>query len=395
MRHQKHSRVARSCRVLQDARGCIRFWISNEHRNPAERGGRVPPMIRPCFMTITVSQIAARLKGEVQGDGQVEIRGIAPADRAQAGDLTFAEKASYFAVAEKSQASAILVSGDLTSTTKTLIKVANPRVAVAKILPLFFPPEAELPGIHPSAVIAGSARVDPTAHVGPQCVLGDGVRVGARCVLLSGSQVRRDCVLGEEVVLHPNVVLYPRTQVGNRVIIHGGTVIGSDGYGYVFDEGRHLKMPQVGHVIIQDDVEIGANTAIDRGALGATIIGQGTKIDNLVHIAHNVTIGRHNLIMGQCGFAGSSTLGDYCVIASQSGVADHLNLGPQATVGAKSGVMRDIPPRGRVLGIPAQPDKQMKRQFIALQQLPELIRRMRATERELEELKAKLGMSDG
>ena len=344
-------------------------------------------------MTITVSQIAAQLQGEVRGDSSTVITGIAPADHARAGDLTFAEKESYFAAAEKSEASAILVSGDFTSASKVLIKVPNPRVAVAKILPLFFPPDEESPGIDASAVVAASAQVDPTAHVGAGCVIGERVKVGARCVLLSGSQVRRDCVLGEAVVLHPNVVLYPRTQVGNRVIIHAGTVIGSDGYGYVFDQGRHLKMPQVGQVIIHDDVEIGANTAIDRGALGPTVIGQGTKIDNLVHIAHNVTIGRHNLIMGQCGFAGSTKLGDYCVIASQSGVAGHLNLGPQATVGAKSGVMRDIPPQGTVLGIPAQPDKQMKRQFIAMQQLPELIRRMRAAERELEALKARIGIA--
>ncbi|MCL4180374.1 MAG: UDP-3-O-(3-hydroxymyristoyl)glucosamine N-acyltransferase [Verrucomicrobia bacterium] len=343
-------------------------------------------------MTMTVSQIAAQLQGEVLGDGTTAITGFASADHARPGDLTFAEKESYFATAEQSQASAILVSGNFVSAAKVLIKVPNTRVAVARVLSLFYPAEAEVPGIDPSAVVAATARVDPTAHVGPYCVIGEGVKVGARSALLGGCQVRRGCVLGEEVVLHPNVVLYPRTQVGNRVIIHAGTVIGSDGYGYVFDQGRHLKMPQVGQVIIHDDVEIGANTAIDRGAIGPTVIGQGTKIDNLVHIAHNVSIGRHNLIMGQCGFAGSTKLGDYCVIASQSGVAGHLSLGPQATVGAKSGVMRDIPPQGRVLGIPAQPDRQMKRQFIAMQQLPELIKRMRAAERELEELKARLAI---
>jgi UDP-3-O-[3-hydroxymyristoyl] glucosamine N-acyltransferase len=344
-------------------------------------------------MTITVSQIAAQLQGEVLGNPDTIITGFAPADRARPGDLTFAEQKDYFAAAEQSEASAILVSGDFASATKVLIKVPNARVAVARVLPLFFPPEIESPGIDPSAVVSASAQVDPTVHVGPNCVIGDGVKVGARCVLLGGSQVRRDCVLGEEVVLHPNVVLYPRTQVGNRVVIHAGTVIGSDGYGYVFDQGRHLKMPQLGQVILHDDVEIGANTAIDRGALGPTVIGQGTKIDNLVHIAHNVTVGRHNLIMGQCGFAGSTKLGDYCVIASQSGVAGHLNLGPQATVGAKSGVMRDIPPQGRVLGIPAQPDRQMKRQFIAMQQLPELLQRMRAAERELQDLRARVELA--
>jgi len=183
-------------------------------------------------------------------------------------------------------------------------------------------------------------------------------------------------------------VIYPRTRVGHRVTIHAGTVIGSDGYGYVFDQGRHLKMPQVGQVIIGNDVEIGANTAIDRGALGPTAIGDGTKIDNLVHIAHNVTVGRHCLIMGQVGFAGSTQLGDYGVIASQSGIAGHLNLGRQCIVGAKSGVMRDVPERQTVLGIPAAPDKEAKRQWVAVQMLPELIRRVRDLERELASLRS-------
>jgi UDP-3-O-[3-hydroxymyristoyl] glucosamine N-acyltransferase len=168
-------------------------------------------------------------------------------------------------------------------------------------------------------------------------------------------------------------------------------VIGSDGFGYVLDEGRHRKVLQLGNVIIHDDVEIGANTAIDRGTLGPTVIGEGTKIDNLVHIAHNVVIGRHCLVMGQAGFAGSTSLGDYVVVASQSGIADHLKLGNQVVVGAKSGVMRDVADGGRVLGIPATPDRQAKRQMIAMQQLPELLRRVRELERQVEELTAKCG----
>jgi len=337
-------------------------------------------------MKHTASDLAARLQGTVLGDGSLEITGFAPADRARPGDLTFAEKESYFQAAEKSQASAILVTGGFTSASKVLIQVPNARVAMARVLPLFFPPEEEPRGIHPSAVIADSARIDPSVRIGPQCVIGEHVTIGARCTLLGGNHVRRESTLGEDVVLHPNVVLYPKTRVGNRVIIHAGTVIGSD-----FDEGRHLKVLQCGNVIIQDDVEIGANTAIDRGALGPTVIGEGTKIDNLVHVAHNVSLGRHNLIMGQCGFAGSTQLDDYCVVASQSGIADHLKLGPQAVVGAKSGVMRDVPAKVTVLGIPAQPDKQFKRQVIAVQQLPELIRRVREVERQLQELKEKMG----
>ena len=339
-------------------------------------------------MSLTAAQIAEKLHGEIVGDGSVQLTGLAPADCARAGELTFAENASYFAAAEQSQAAAILVSGAFVSSRKVLIRVANARVALARVLPIFFPPEEHPRGIHPSAVIAESARVDPTAHIGPNCVLGARVRIGARSVLMGGNDLRADCQLGEDVCLYPNVALYRQTQLGHRVTIHAGTVIGSDGFGYVLDEGRHRKVLQLGKVIIHDDVEIGANTAIDRGTLGSTVIGEGTKIDNLVHVAHNVVIGRHCLIMGQVGFAGSTSLGDYVVVASQSGVADHLKIGNQVMIGAKSGVMRDVPDGGRMLGTPAAPDRQAKRQMIAMQQLPELLHRMRELEKQLQELKA-------
>jgi UDP-3-O-[3-hydroxymyristoyl] glucosamine N-acyltransferase len=337
-------------------------------------------------MSFTAAEIAEKLKGDVIGDGSIEITGLAPADCARAGELTFAENPAYFAIAEQSQAAAILVSGPSVSSKKVLIRVANPRVALARILPVFFPPEEHPRGIHPAAVIADSAHVDPAAHVGAGCVVGPRARLGPRSVLMGNNHLGADCDLGEDACLFPNVVLYRKTKIGRRVVIHAGTVIGSDGFGYVLDEGRHRKVLQLGNVIIGDDVEIGANAAIDRGALGATVIGEGTKIDNLVHIAHNVVIGRHCLIMGQVGFAGSTRLGDYVIIASQSGVADHLKLGNQVIVGAKSGVMRDVPEGGRVLGTPALPDRQAKRQVIAVQQLPELIHRMR----ELEELVGQL-----
>jgi UDP-3-O-[3-hydroxymyristoyl] glucosamine N-acyltransferase len=342
-------------------------------------------------MTITANQIAEQLRGEVLGDGSIQLTGFAPADCARAGDLTFADNEEYFLAAERSEATAILVSGDLKSAQKVLIRVPNARIAVARLLPLFFPPDEHAPGIHPTAVVAASAQIDPTAHIGPYCVIGDRVRIGARSALVGGNHIGRDCRIGESTCLFPNVTIYAKTQIGNRVSIHAGTVIGSDGYGYAFDEGQHCKVLQVGQVIIHDDVEIGANTAIDRAALGATVIGQGTKIDNLVHVAHNVMMGKHCLIMGQVGFAGSTQLGDYCVVASQSGIAGHLKLGKQVTVGAKSGVMRDIPDGGTVLGIPAAPDKQAKRQMIAVTQLPDLIRRTRELEKQLAELRAKVG----
>ncbi len=341
--------------------------------------------------SLTAAQVAEQLKGELFGDPNLLLTGVAPADTAGPGDLTFAEKESYFAAAEAGRAGAILVAGPFTSATKTVIRVANPRVALARILPCFFPADQPSPGVDATARIAATATVDPSAHVGPHCVVGDRARIGARAVLTGGNHVGADCVVGEDSRLFPNVVIYPECQVGRRVRIHAGTVIGADGYGYVFDEGRHRKVPQVGKVVIQDDVEIGANAAIDRAALGVTLIGAGTKIDNLVHVAHNVTLGRHCLIMGQVGFAGSTQLGDYCVIASQSGIAGHLKLGHQATVGAKSGVMRDVPDKGVVLGIPAAPDKQAKRQWIGIQQLPDLIHRLRELEKQVADLAAKVG----
>jgi UDP-3-O-[3-hydroxymyristoyl] glucosamine N-acyltransferase len=336
----------------------------------------------------TASHLAGLIGGEVMGDGAVVITGIAPADAASAGDLTFAEKPSYLAAAEASQASAILVPQGFESATKVLIRVKNARIAIAKVLPLFFPPETPAAGIHASAVVDPTAQIDATASVGPHCVIGAGVTLGKNTVLMGGNHIGRDSKLGDDVCLHPNVVLYARTQIGNRVTIHAGTTIGSDGYGYVFDQGQHRKMLQVGNVVIHDDVEIGSNTSIDRGALGATVIGQGTKIDNLVHVAHNVVMGRHCLIMGQVGFAGSTQLSDYVVIASQSGIAGHLKLGTQATIGAKSGVMRDIAPGETVLGYPAAPDKQAKRQWIAMSKLPDALRRLKTLEQRLNDGKA-------
>ena len=337
-------------------------------------------------MTLTLAEIATQLRGELIGDGSLQIIGVSSAERARAGDVTFAENEKYFAAAEKSSAAAVIVCEPFT-TSKALIRVPDVRVAIARVLPVFFPPDQYAGGIHPSAVIHETATIDPSAHVGPNCVIGARARVGAKNVLLGGNYIGADCQLGEEVWLYPHVILYARTQIGNRVAIHGGTVIGSDGYGYVFDQGRHRKVLQVGNVIIEDDVEIGANAAVDRAAFGSTVIGAGTKIDNLVHVAHNVVMGKHCLVMGQSGFAGSTTLGDYCVIASQSGIAGHLRLGRQATVGAKSGVMRDIADGETVLGIPAMPHKQTKRQWISVQQLPEMMRRLRDLEQQVQKLK--------
>ncbi len=332
-------------------------------------------------MAFTAADIAKQLDGELIGNGAVALTGFAPANNAKPGDLTFAENENYFAAAEQSAAAAVLVPPGFSSTKKVLIRVKNARVAFAKVLPLFFPEPKFAAGVHPSAVVAASAQIDPSAHIGPHCVVGENVRIAARVVLHGGNHVGADSRIGEDSWLFPNATLYTNTQVGARVRIHAGTVIGSDGFGYVLTEGSHLKVPQVGNVIIHDDVEIGSNTSIDRGALGPTVIGKGTKIDNLVQIAHNVVIGEHCIVIGQVGIAGSTKIGNYVTLAGQSGLAGHLKIGNNVIVMAQSGVMTNIPDDEHYLGSPAQSDRLVKRQFIAIQQLPDLIRRVRALER--------------
>jgi len=332
-------------------------------------------------MPFTTAEIAKLLNGEVLGDGNATLTGFAAAAAAKPGDLTFAETDGFFTAAENSAATAVIAGKNASSTKKIVIRVANPRIAFAKALAAFFPEPKFSAGIHPSAVVAASAQIDPTAHIGPHCVVGERVKLGANVVLQSGNAIGADSVLGDETNLFPNVTIYPRTQTGRRVRIHAGSVIGSDGYGYVLDGGFHRKVPQIGNVVIGDDVEIGANVTIDRGALGSTVIGRGTKIDNLVQIAHNVQIGEHCLIIAQVGISGSTRLGNYVILAGQSGVAGHLKIGNQVTVAAQSGVMHDIPDGGKWFGSPAQPDKQTKRQMIAIQLLPELLRRVAKLEK--------------
>lgn len=334
-------------------------------------------------MPFTAAEIAARLQGELLGDPTTVLNGFARADRAQAGDLTFAENEKYFELAERSAASAILVAGVFTSPTKVIIRVRNARVAFAKILPLFFPEPTFAPGVHPTALVAASAQIDPTAHLGPYCVIGEQVRVGARCVLEASDHVGDDCVLGEDTHLFPRVTLYRRTQLGARIRLHSGVVIGADGFGYAFDAGRHLKIPQIGNVIIQDDVEVGANSTIDRGALGSTVIGQGTKIDNLVQIGHNVVMGEHCICVAQVGVSGSCTLGSYVTLAGQAGLVGHLKIGSRVMIAGQSGVINNVADGERMFGAPARPERQMKRIIIAQDRLPELLKRVAKLERQL------------
>lgn len=342
-------------------------------------------------MAFTAGEIAEKLQGQVIGDPSVVLSGFAPASTAKAGDLTFAENATYLARAEQTPASAILVDGEYVSEKKVILRVPNARIAFARALELFFPEAKCGPGIHPTAVVDLTAVVDPTAHIGPHCVIGGQAHIGPGVVLHGGNHLGYQCQVAEGAHLFPNVILYPRTQIGRRVRIHAGTVIGSDGFGYVFDQGEHRKVPQAGNVIIHDDVEIGANVTIDRGTLGPTVIGKGSKIDNLVMIGHNVILGENCLLIAQVGVAGSTKLGNFVILAGQVGLAGHLKIGDRVTVAAQSGVMNDIGEGEKWMGSPARPDRQMKRQLVASHQLPDFIRRVQELERRVAELSGKSG----
>ena len=333
-------------------------------------------------MKFTVREIAEQVGGEVVGDGGIELAGFAQADAAKPGDLTFAENEKYFRLAEKSQASAILAPEEFDSEAKPVIRVTNARIAFARVLPLLFPQKEFAPGIHPSAVIAESAQVDNSAHIGPNCVIGENAVIGRQAILEANCIVGDQSSLGQAVRLFPNVTIYPQSRIGDRVRIHSGSVIGSDGYGYVFDRDHHRKIPQVGGVVIGDDVEIGANCTIDRGALGNTVIGEGTKIDNLVQIAHNVVIGNHCLLVAQNGIGGSTKVGEYTTLAGQVGVVGHIEIGPKSVVAAKAGVLNNLDGGKQYMGFPAIPDREAKRQIIALKKLPELIKRIKKLEQE-------------
>lgn len=332
------------------------------------------------FMELTAELIARQLNGEVLGDKRLVLTGFAPATTAKPGDLTFAENSSFFAKAEQSEASAILVDQEYTSERKTLIRVASSRIAFAQALPLFFPDPVVEPGVHSTAVVGAGADIDPSAHVGPHCVVGERTRVGARTVLHPQVTLGPDVEVGADSVVYPGVAVYHRCQIGDRVRIHANSVIGSDGFGYVIDQGVHRKVPQVGTVIIQDDVELGAGVTIDRGTLGPTLIGRGTKVDNLVQIGHNVQIGEHCVIVAQVGVAGSTKIGNNAQIGGQVGIAGHLKIGDRVMIAAQSGVMHDIPADEKWFGSPAQPDRKAKRVLLAIQQLPRLMRRISEVE---------------
>lgn len=352
-------------------------------------------------MGFRLGELAEKVEGEVRGDGERRIEGIRALPDAGPEHLSLLTSSRYREEARSSRAGALLIprgprgeklvrdlgaevaGSERGSSGPSLLVVGDPSRALARLLPLFHPVRRPEPGIDPTAVVDPEARLDPSAHVGPYAVIGAGVRLGADVIVEAHGVLGRDCRIGEGTWLHPHVVLYDGTELGRRCIVHSGTVLGADGFGYATADGVHHKVPQVGRVSLGDDVEVGALSAIDRGALGATRVGDGTKIDNLVQVAHNVQVGRAALLCGQAGIAGSTRLGDGVVLAGQTGVIEHARLGDGVQVAAKAAVFGDIEPGLRVAGIPAGPLGEWRRQVVRVSRLAELERRVRGLERRL------------
>jgi UDP-3-O-[3-hydroxymyristoyl] glucosamine N-acyltransferase len=322
-----------------------------------------------------LKQLAALVQGTVVGDADLMVHAARTIEDAKSGDITFLEKKRFSDPLPRSKASAAVVPVGLTSPGKSLIQVADPLMAFVAIVQHLQGKKPAPPlGVHPRALVDDSACIGDDASIHTGVVVGANSVVGKRCVLLPGVVIGRNCRIGDDVVLHPNVVLYDDVVVGDRVTVHANSVIGADGFGYRFQKGRHVKVPQLGNVVVGNDVEIGACACIDRSTFGSTVIGDGTKIDNLVQIAHNTTIGKHNALAAQVGIAGSCVTGDYVIMGGQAGVSDHKTIGAGSALGAQTGVFRDIPPGKRVWLSPAFDDAHAARISACFKRLP-LMRR--------------------
>ena len=336
--------------------------------------------------SFSLSDLAAKVGGEIVGgvSPDLPINGVSDLAGAREGHLSFLGNSRYLQAAQKTKASAILVSPEDERTGGfpcAVLRVASPSLAFSQIAALFAPEPIRFPmGVHPTAVLAPDIVLGEDVSIQPHVVIEAGVRIGARTVIGAGSYVGHGTTIGDDTFVYPHVTIRERAVLGNRVIVHSGAVIGSDGFGYEFKNGTHQKIPQTGYVQLDDDVEIGANAAIDRGRFGRTWIGQGTKVDNLVQIAHNVVVGAHCVIVAQAGISGSTVLGRYVTLAGQAGVAGHLSIGDQAVVTAQSGIAKDVPAKTVVAGRHAMPLRESLKVEALLRRLPEFFSRLKAVE---------------
>ncbi len=333
-------------------------------------------------MVATVQELAALVRGRLVGDGTVPIRAARPVGEAGPGDITFIENDRYAKMLRASPASAAIVGPHFQRAAAqpelSVIEVDDPIAAFLAVRKhLAAEARPRWIGIHPMACVAQSAKIGENVAIHAFAYVGEDAEIGDGSTLHPGSVIGDGCKLGRDVVIRPNAVLYENVIVGDRVEIHGGTVLGGDGFGYRMVEGRHVKVPQTGRVEIGDDVEIGANCTIDRATFEATRIGEGSKIDNLVMIGHNNQIGRHNLLCGQVGMAGSCKTGDYVVMGGQAGIKDRIDIGDRVIVGAQAGVHRDIPTEGQVMGTPANPAREQRKIIQLLRRLPEMYKQVK------------------
>jgi len=339
------------------------------------------------MVTRTLAELAELLDGEVVGNPRTEIRGVAGIREAQPGDLTFIANSRYENYLVETRASAVICSRELRDAPLPLLRVDNPYLAFQRIVRVFRPEllHAE-PGVHPTAVVAADAVVDASASIGAHCVVESRAVIGANAVLMARCYAGVASRIGDGTLLYPGVVVREECVLGERCIVHPNAVIGSDGFGFAFDSGAYHKIPQVGSVIIGDDVEIGANTTIDRATTDATRIGDGTKIDNLVQIGHNVVIGRHCIVVAQVGISGSTELEDYVTIGGQAGLVGHIRVGRGAQIGAQSGVTKSVPAGATVFGYPAMPIAAFKRLHGFLLRLPQIWDRSKDLEQRVKSL---------
>lgn len=338
------------------------------------------------------SLLARECGGLLEGP-DVELTGMAGLKEAQPGQLSFLANPKYSEYLKTTKASCIIVPrGTMGTDGRTTIISDNPYLSFAKAVTFFYN-QVKIkpgPGIHPSAVIDPAAKIAQNVTIGPYVVIEAGAKIGANTVIMPLCYVGQGTVIGDDCLIYPQVSIREDCRIGNRVIMHSGAVVGSDGFGYAKDGDKYFKIPQVGNVILEDDVEVGANTAIDRGALGPTIVKQGTKLDNLVQVAHNVHVGRDGAIAGQSGIAGSTFVGDRVVMAGQVGIIGHLKIGDDVTFGAQSGVTKSIPSKTVVSGYPARAHSEARRREASVAMLPEYIKKINALEKKIAELEKKM-----
>ncbi|MBW4053801.1 MAG: UDP-3-O-(3-hydroxymyristoyl)glucosamine N-acyltransferase [Proteobacteria bacterium] len=341
-------------------------------------------------LTRTVTELAEYLGGVVHGDGNVAISGLGPLDSAGPDSLTFLANPKYASKVAETSAGAVLMAPGAERYGRTIIEVANPYLGFAKLLTLFYTKPHEAVGVLPAAIVSATATIGDGASIYPGVCIGKNVVVGKRTVIHSGAVLYDNVIIGEECTIHANTVVRERCRIGNRCIIQPGAVIGSDGFGYAPDGSSYYRIPQIGIVVIEDDVEIGANTCIDRAAIEVTRIRRGTKLDNLVQIAHNCQIGEDCMIVSQVGISGSTKIGNHVTLAGQVGVAGHLTIGDNVLVGAQSGVPSSLPANAAYSGSPTMPHKEWLKSAMTVPRLPELKKTVSTLEKRVAELEAKL-----